>query len=236
MLSLPASKPQAHIKGLLVSVERRPQKHVWGRVHRRPRSRRISSPSSSEARSSSYARGISAYGLSGSHMPSRFASCKSSFISHKAAIDLGVAGVSTCGHVPRHPVNALPLRRRVAELGDATVDRLRHAAEFVGIGLALLAEAAVRQPLVESLGFVRACFVVRYGARHVYTFVRSSFCFCCESVRIATLSSRVNSTCTKQGPPTVTHCATQIKKLGLPRAAGAVFGEGDSGCSSDTSG
>ena len=66
-------------------------------------------------------------------------------------INLGVAGVSTSGHVPRHPVNALPLRRCVAELGDAAVDRLCHAAEFVGIAFAFLTEAPVREPLVEGL-------------------------------------------------------------------------------------
>ena len=66
-------------------------------------------------------------------------------------INLGVAGVSTSGHVPCHPVNALPLRRCVAELRDAAVDRLRHAAEFVGIAFAFLTEAPVREPLVEGL-------------------------------------------------------------------------------------
>ena len=48
-------------------------------------------------------------------------------------------------------MNALPLRRCVAELGDAAVDRLRHAAEFVGIAFAFLTEAPVREPLVEGL-------------------------------------------------------------------------------------
>ena len=85
--------------------------------------------------------------------PSRLASLKSSFISHKTAIDLGVCRVSTCGHVPRHPVNALPLRGGVAQLRDPPVDGLRHPAELVGVGLPFLAEAPVCQPLVESLGF-----------------------------------------------------------------------------------
>ena len=83
-------------------------------------------------------------------------------------INLGVAGVSTSGHVPRHPVNALPLRRCVAELGDAAVDRLRHAAEFVGIAFAFLTEAPVREPLVEGLRLstsAQALFVVfRWGS------------------------------------------------------------------------
>ena len=50
-----------------------------------------------------------------------------------------------------HPVNALPLRGGIAQLRDAAVDRLRHPAQFVRVGLALLAEAAVREPLVEGL-------------------------------------------------------------------------------------
>ena len=84
-------------------------------------------------------------------MPSRFASCRFSFISHKTAIHLGVAGVSTSGHVPRHPVNARALRRGVAQLWDPPVDGFRHAAQLVSVGLALLAEAPVRQPLIEGL-------------------------------------------------------------------------------------
>ena len=72
-------------------------------------------------------------------------------MSHKTAIDLGVARVSTSSHVPRHPVNARALRRGVAQLWDPPVDRLRHAAQLVRVGLALLAQPAVRQPLVEGL-------------------------------------------------------------------------------------
>ena len=60
-------------------------------------------------------------------------------------INLGVAGVSTSGHV-------------VAELGDAAVDRLRHAAEFVGIAFAFLTEAPVREPLVEGLRLATGCY------------------------------------------------------------------------------
>ena len=66
---------------------------------------------------------------------------------------MGVGRVSSCGHVPRHPVNALPLRRGVPQLWDAAVDRLRHAAQFVRVGLALLLEASVGEPLVEGLRF-----------------------------------------------------------------------------------
>ena len=73
-------------------------------------------------------------------------------MSHKTAIDVGIARVSTSSHVPRHPVNARALCRGVAELGDPSVHGLCHPAELVGVGLALLAEAVVRQPFVESLG------------------------------------------------------------------------------------
>ena len=72
-------------------------------------------------------------------------------MSHKTAIDLGVARVSTSSHVPRHPVNARALRRGVAQLWDPPVDGFRHAAQLVRVGLALLAQAPVRQPLVQGL-------------------------------------------------------------------------------------
>ena len=72
-------------------------------------------------------------------------------MSHKTAIDLGIARVSTSSHVPRHPVNARALRRGVAQLWDPPVDGFRHAAQLVRVGLALLAEAAIGEPLVEGL-------------------------------------------------------------------------------------
>ena len=50
-------------------------------------------------------------------------------------------------------MNALPLRRRITQLGYPPVDGFRHAAQLVGVGLAFLAKAPVREPLVESLGF-----------------------------------------------------------------------------------
>ena len=64
---------------------------------------------------------------------------------------MGLAGVSTSGHVPRHPVNARALRRGVAQLRDPPVDGLRHAAQLVSVGLAVLAEAPIGEPLVEGL-------------------------------------------------------------------------------------
>ena len=72
-------------------------------------------------------------------------------MSHKTAIDLGVARVSTSSHVPRHPVNARALRRGVAQLWDPPVDGFRHAAQLISVGLALLAEAPIGEPLVEGL-------------------------------------------------------------------------------------
>ena len=42
-------------------------------------------------------------------------------------VNLGVACVSASGHVPRHPLYALPLRRRVTQLGYPPVDGFRHA-------------------------------------------------------------------------------------------------------------
>ena len=45
-----------------------------------------------------------------------------------------------------------PARSAGAELGDPAIHGLRHPAELIGVGLALLAEAAVREPLVEGLG------------------------------------------------------------------------------------
>ena len=78
---------------------------------------------------------------------------RSSIYLQHPPVDLGVARVSTCGHVPRHPVNALPLRRRITQLGYPPVDGFRHAAQLVGVRLAFLAKAPVRKPLVESLGF-----------------------------------------------------------------------------------
>ena len=50
-------------------------------------------------------------------------------------------------------MNALPLPRRITQLGYPPVDGFRHAAQLVGVGLAFLAKAPVREPLVESLGF-----------------------------------------------------------------------------------
>ena len=72
-------------------------------------------------------------------------------MSHQAAIDLGIARVSTSSHVPRHPVNARSLRRGEAQLWDPPVDGFRHAAQLVRVGLAVLAEAPIREPLVEGL-------------------------------------------------------------------------------------
>ena len=63
-------------------------------------------------------------------------------------------------------MNALPLRRGVPQLWDAAVDRLRHAAQFVRVGLALLLEASVGEPLVEGLRFKHSgssSFVVFLG-------------------------------------------------------------------------
>ena len=74
-------------------------------------------------------------------------------MSHKTAIDLGIARVSTSSHVPRHPVNARALRRGVAQLWDPPVHGLRHPAELVGVALALLPQPPVRKPFVEGLGF-----------------------------------------------------------------------------------
>ena len=64
---------------------------------------------------------------------------------------MGIARVSTSSHVPRHPVNARALRRGVAQLGDPPVDGFRHAAQLISVGLALLAEAPIGEPLVEGL-------------------------------------------------------------------------------------
>ena len=75
-------------------------------------------------------------------------------MSHQAAIDLGIARVSTSSHVPRHPVNARALRRGVAQLWDPPVDGFRHAAQLISVGLALLAEAPIGEPLVEGLRLV----------------------------------------------------------------------------------
>ena len=72
-------------------------------------------------------------------------------MSRKAAIHLGLARVSTGGHVPRHPLNARALRRGVAQLWDPPVDGLRHAAQLVRVGLAVLVEAPIGEPLVEGL-------------------------------------------------------------------------------------
>ena len=72
---------------------------------------------------------------------------------HEAAINLGVACVSAGGHVPRHPLYALPLRRGISQLRYASVYGLRHPAQLVGVGLAFLAKAPVREPLVEGLRF-----------------------------------------------------------------------------------
>ena len=77
-------------------------------------------------------------------------SASSIYLQHPP-VDLGVARVSTSGHVPCHPLNARALRRGVAELGDPAVDRLRHPAELVGIAFAFLAEASVREPPVKGL-------------------------------------------------------------------------------------
>ena len=63
-------------------------------------------------------------------------------------------------------MNALPLRRRITQLGYPPVDGFRHAAQLVGVGLAFLAKAPVREPLVESLGFKHSgssSFVVFLG-------------------------------------------------------------------------
>ena len=65
---------------------------------------------------------------------------------------LAVASVSSSGYVPRHSMHALALSRRVAELWDPSVDGLRHPAELVGVGFALLPQATLGQPLIEGLG------------------------------------------------------------------------------------
>ena len=57
-------------------------------------------------------------------------------------------------------MNALPLRRRITQLGYPPVDGFRHAAQLVGVGLAFLAKAPLREPLVESLGFLRSVLPV----------------------------------------------------------------------------
>ena len=89
-------------------------------------------------------------------------------MSHKTAIDLGVARVSTSSHVPRHPVNARALRRGVAQLWDPPVDGFRHAAQLISVGLALLAEAPIGEPLVEGLRLstsAQVLFCSAFGGR-----------------------------------------------------------------------
>ena len=49
-------------------------------------------------------------------------------------------------------MNARALRRGVAQLRDAPIHGLRHAAQLVRVGLPVLLQAPVRQPLVEGLG------------------------------------------------------------------------------------
>ena len=50
-------------------------------------------------------------------------------------------------------MNAGTLRRRVAQLRDAPVHGLRHAPQLVRVGLPVLLQASVRDPLVEGLCF-----------------------------------------------------------------------------------
>ena len=63
-------------------------------------------------------------------------------------------------------MNARALRRGVAQLGDPPVHGFRHAAQLVRVGLALLPQPAVRQPLVEGLRLKHHgsnCFVAVLG-------------------------------------------------------------------------
>ena len=77
---------------------------------------------------------------------------RSSIYLQHPPVNLGIARVPAGSHVPRRALDARALRRGVAELGDPAIHGLRHPAELVSVGLALLAEAAVRGPLVEGLG------------------------------------------------------------------------------------
>ena len=55
--------------------------------------------------------------------------------------------------IPGHAVNAGALRRRVAQLRDAPVHGLRPAPQLVRVGLPVLLQASVGEPLVEGLCF-----------------------------------------------------------------------------------
>ena len=92
---------------------------------------------------------------------------------HEAAINLGVACVSAGGHVPRHPLYALPLRRGISQLRYASVYGLRHPAQLVGVGLAFLAKAPVREPLVEGLGVYSVSYKIMAGVYHLGTTMSS---------------------------------------------------------------
>ena len=122
-------------------------------------------------------------------------------MSQKTAIDLGVARVSTSSHVPRHPVNARALRRGVAQLWDPPVDRLRHAAQLVRVGLALLAQPAVRQPLVEGLRLARVA--APDGLAHAATPARGVLLSSCPPILCSTLLGWHWLRCTRVVPSTL---------------------------------
>ena len=92
--------------------------------------------------------------------------CAPPFTYISPPVDLRLARVPAGRHVPCHALDARALRGSVSQLGNPPVHGLRHPAELVGVALALLAQAAIGEPLIETLGLKHSgssSFVVFLG-------------------------------------------------------------------------